>query len=87
MGLPAIGTHVRYIGTGRGFTEGVVVRHGKGYERHRCPNHQEAPDCICGDRDDGRVQAMPDWAVVDWEGPRGETCIDADEEGTYWEVM
>lgn len=68
---------------------GRVVKHGKGYAAHRCPDHKKAPDCICGNPYDGEIDAMPDWAVIAWEsdheGRTLERCIDLENEGDQWE--
>ncbi len=72
-----------------GGAEGTVTSHSRGYTEHRCPDHTNAPSCICGDPDDGRVEAMPDWAVVEWAGESEGTtiskCIDTADEGDIWE--
>ena len=71
---------------------GTVVSFIDGYPRHRCPDHDEYPDCICGD--DGIVEAMERCAVVDYPAvdhghkPRAgvvSRCIDLSNEGETWE--
>ena len=68
---------------------GLVTEHHTGYAEHACPNHGEAPECICGDEDDGRVEAMPPWAVVAWhtdhEGKTIQRCISVEDEDREWE--
>ena len=103
--LPKIGDRLRYIrkspshsgvtvagvtGIRRDNAIGLVIDGGgDGYPEHRCYDHSEAPDCICGDADNGMVQAMPPWIVVAWEtdaaGLFYKACVDLDGEGTDWE--
>ncbi len=71
-----------------GGAEGTVVSRRRGYPKHRCPDHAQTPDCICGDVNNGWVGAMPDWAVIAWNGDREGTiircCIENADEGILW---
>ncbi len=72
-----------------GGAEGIVVSRRKGYPKHHCPDHAQAPDCVCGDVNNGWIGAMPNWAVVAWSGDREGTttrrCIEGADEGILWE--
>jgi hypothetical protein len=71
----------------RGGDEGNVVRIIAGYPEHACPDHDEAPDCVCGG-ETGRVRACAAGPVVAWETREGgtiERCISPEDEGTDWE--
>ena len=80
--------------------QGAIVHHFKGYPRHRCPDHRDAPDCICGGgecadncepdcdcHEDGWVSASNASAVVAWqtrEGPKIRRVIHREDEGVRW---
>jgi len=68
-----------------GATGRIIEAPRKGYPAHRCPDHEEFPDCVCGD--EGTIGEQPAWAVVDWDLDGGGThhcAIRRDEEGTLW---
>jgi hypothetical protein len=105
--LPAVGTSVRYIGQRFGEkrsnekeyrylssdTVGVVISHHDGYPRHRCPDHSDAPDCVCGDydgdEDRGWIRENPPWGVAEFDSEDGRGKVsrvaDAENEGRTWE--
>lgn len=74
-----------------GGAEGPIEPGGTGYPRHRCPDHSEAPDCVCGDCGDspGWIDQMDPWVVVQYRCACGETtigrCCSLPDEGTLWE--
>ncbi len=85
IGMPG---HVHWL---LGGAEAVVEPGGEGYLLHRCPDHSEAPDCVCGDCGDspGWINEMPPWVVAEYPCACGEStvgrCCSLDEEGISWE--
>jgi hypothetical protein len=66
---------------------GVVVKQYRGFPAHRCPNHKEYPDCICGE-ESGIAQAMSPAAAVEYQAdPHGviDWVIHIEDEGETWE--
>ena len=71
--------------------EGEVIRIGRGYRAHACPDHHEAPDCTCGGDSDW-VEAMQPYPVVDFPDYvvtgrlyGGTKCVSPEDEGERWE--
>ena len=74
-----------------GGAEADVVEGGDGYPRHRCPDHSDFPDCVCGGEDDGRIERHPPWRVAEYPCACGESvigrAIDLEGEGISWEIV
>jgi len=72
-----------------GGVEAEVEHGGDGYPRHRCPDHEDCPDCVCGDYSDGWISEMLPWRVAKYPCECGEEvigrAIDAEGEGISWE--
>lgn len=99
-----VGARVRYLGDPTGHwhksdqSDRVDLRTGDigtvdgwtdGYPRHRCPDHREAPDCVCGDDAEttderGWIDASPKCARVQYQGGF-RAVLYAEDEGTRWE--
>lgn len=70
---------------------GTVIKMNPGYARHRCPDHRNEPDCVCGGSDYGEsgwIEEMPAWATVEYETDKpGRTikrAIHKADEGKDW---
>jgi hypothetical protein len=70
---------------------GTVLEHRDGYPRHRCPDHERTPDCVCGDESDGWVKEMEPWAVVAFEtdqpGRMIRRAVSPSDRGKTFEVV
>lgn len=64
---------------------GRVIGFTKGYPPHPCPDHSNAPDCICGEN--GTVSANERQGIVAWDAEGGEyqRLISRDDEGKRFE--
>ena len=67
---------------------GVVIEGPRyGYPPSRCPDHDDAPDCTCGDDGLGIVPGRAHVAVVEWElddGSPFQRALDPAGEGIGW---
>lgn len=80
--------HVHYL---LGAAEAVLKAGGDGYPRHRCPDHGDAPECVCGDLDDGWIDEHLPWLVAEYPCACGAELlgrtVDVEGEGISWEVV
>lgn len=69
----------------RGGDSGQVTEIICGYPPHRCPDHEEFPNCVCGE--DGTADGTDPAPVVAYESQDGGTvprCISPEDEDKTW---